>query len=240
MMSRCGDGFIPELGNSYILPESTWSENCRAAGEIVRRFAVESPDINQKQQGSCTYSALLHCVMQRRAAMGMASILLAQCTGYAWDGISSSGEPIPRRSDTGMSLDVAIILGRMRGGIPVEHVDPLDYRRRNWPVNHFELGYDNSVDEWRDVSRSMSHIVSSLGNGIPVLHGYARHSRMLVRFDTERNEFEFKNTYGSKWNGDGFGWLTWRQVDEGRRQYGAFSPITVRDPAKDGDVPVAA
>lgn len=238
VMSRCGDGFIPELTDDYLISESAWPKFSRIAGPIVRRFAVESPDIDQWQQGSCTYSALMHNVMQRRAAMGMDNVLLAQSTGYAFDGVTGSGELIPRRYDSGMALDVAIMIGRIVGGAPASVIDPFDWKRKNWPDNWRVVAYRNSIDKWRDCSRDMKYIVSTLCNGLPLLHGYAGHSRMLVEFDSDKNRFGYKGTYGSDWNEDGFGWLSWKQVDEGRRKYGTFCPITVRDPIGDGDVPV--
>ena len=237
MMSRCGDGLIPTFGDEYLVDEAAWPVRSAAAGAIVRRLAVESPDIDQKHQGSCTYSALLHCIMQRIREAGRAPTLLAQSTGYAWDGVASSGELIPRRSDSGMALDVAILISRMVGGVPANIIDPLDYKRTNWPDDWKIHGYQNSVDEWRDCSAGMKYIVSNLCNSIPLLHGYAQHARMLIEFDSPNNRFGFKNTYGSKWNEDGFGWLSWKQVDQGRRQYGAFAPITIRDPLGDGDAP---
>jgi len=238
VMSRCGDGLIPELEDTYLVKESAWSRLAKIAGKIVFDFAEATPDIDQGQQRSCTYSALLHCVEERRMEAGLDNILLAQCTGYAWDYINSSGVLIPRRNGlTGMALDFAIIVSRMVGGIPASEVDPLDYMRRNWKSDWKVKAYRNSVDEWRDCSSGMNKIVSSLCQAVPILHGWNGHSRMLVEFDTTNNRFKYRNTYGLDFGDKGFGWLSWAQVDSGRQIYGAFAPITVRDPKGEGDVP---
>jgi len=239
VMSRCGDGLIAELDDVYLVAESAWPKLSKVAGKIVFTLAQESPSIDQGPQGSCTYSALLHNVMERREESGYSPILLAQCTGYAWDGIDGRGNLIPRSRDNGMALDVAILLARMVGGLPANLVDPLDWQRRSWVDNWRSIAYRNSVDKWRDCSGSMRMIVSSLCQGVPLLHGYAQHARMLVAFDSDNNRFRYKNTYGMDWNEDGFGWLSWAQVDSGRKQYGAFAALTVRDPEGDGDAPTS-
>jgi len=234
--SKCGDGLFAELEDKYLIEPSRWNEIFAEISPIVHAYAMESPHIDQKNQGSCTYSAWLHCIMQRRKEMGMDDELLAQCTGYAWDGINSRGDLIPRSRDDGMALDFACLVGRTVGGMPVRYVDPLDYKRNDWPENWKDLAYPYSADEWMDASRSMEHIVSSLGQGLPLLHGYAGHARMLVTYTPKTRKFEYKNTWGRDFGNGGFGELTWNEVDQGRKQYGAFVPITVRDPLHDGDI----
>jgi hypothetical protein len=223
---------IPLLEDDWLVPEPFWRERCEAIGPIMRQRAIDTPWNDQGYVGSCTTAMSCHGVNMANAEEDEDIVKLAEATLYAWDGIRSDGSLIPRRSDNGMALDTALLLLRKIGIAPADStgkngIPQRDWQRRNWPDNWRALAAENIVTEWRDASRGMQYVMGALSNGLPIGHGYNGHARLIIQAlfastGTRPTKFLCKNSHDDVPN-----WheLSWRQVEIGLPQYGAFIPI---------------
>lgn len=205
------------LGEDQWLTDQETDRRCRDLKDIVLARAVDTPWIYQGNQGSCTTAASGHCVMDRNAEEAETVELLSQATLYAWDGISSSGELVPRRSDSGMALITAIRLLDLIGMAPESVIDPMDYRRRNWPADWRGHASPNRLLEWKRLN-SLQAIKTALAHPVPVLHGYSGHARCLVWYDPDEKVFHAKNS----WETQPWHYLNEQQVSRGESQYECF------------------
>jgi hypothetical protein len=211
------EAIVPLLSENDWLSDREIDERCRQLKGIVLGRAEVTPWIYQGNQGSCLPSTVGHACMDRNAEEGEKVVLLSQATLYAWDGIGSNGELIPRRSDSGMALITGIRLLEAIGMAPASVIDPMDYRRQDWPPDWRDHASPNRLLEWKRLP-SLQAIKTAIAQPVPVLHGYGGHARCPVWWDPDEKKFHCKNS----WRSQPWHYLNEQQVSRGEQQYECF------------------
>lgn len=225
---------LPRLGDEWLLPQAEIDDLLLDIKDTVldRIERMRSIQIFQGQQSSCCPSANGNAAQQINLDEGEDDppIQLSQASSYAWDGFKSTAEPpytvadlIPRRSDNGMTMRTGILLASHIGIAPASVIDPMDWRRQNWPSEDIWLwaARQHRVLEWREVL-SLRRLDSALARALPVPHGYAGHARCIVWKDPKTKTYYAINS----WVSEPMHYLSEAQVREGQDRYGAYCAIT--------------
>lgn len=218
------ESVLPRLQVPTLLLDKDIDERCEAFKDIVLARANRTPWSFQGAQGSCTTAGSEHSILICNDEENEKVEPLSRASLYAWDGIDSEGNLIPRRADNGMALSTAILLLRKIGMAPASLIHPMDYRGwRDWPEGWRGRADDNALLEW-ERTKGLRAIKAALAKPKPVLHGYAGHARCLVWWDPKTKLFHAKNS----WKSQPWHYLTEEQVERGDRQYESFVLISTR------------
>ena len=213
---------LPMFDNALLLSDEEIDERSLAIRDNVLHYANSTPWIYQ-EYGSCCPCTYGHSSMYLDAEEGENVKLLAQSTLYGFDGLDRHGKPIPRRSDTGMSMAMGLLLARQIGMAPATVLGPTDWRQRSWPDETIWMpaAAKHTTREWAQTP-SLRAIKSALVRPGVVAHGFDGHARCIIWWDPRERKFHCKNS----WRSQPWHYLTERQVEQGEEQYEAFTPIS--------------
>lgn len=216
--TKIGDGTFPVFSDDFLIDRSDWPNYQNTLRPLAWHI------INQGSQGSCCGCASVQAVMICRELAGLDRVALSQAVPY---GLGNGGR------DSGMGIDTGLRMIQKHGTCPVDVVDPMDWRQRNWPDNWKEIAAKYRGIEAHDCP-SFEHMVSAVLRGWPVVYGAKGHAIVLVN-----QNLDVANSWGD-WKDNGFGvWATEREIKRGRSTYGAWALCTAVDPVNDGDVVTA-
>lgn len=194
--------------------------------------------IDQKSQGTCCACMGAGLTMLCREMAGLARIIMSQASLYAFDGIDSRGNPIPRRSDNGMAIDTCLLLLKHIGVAPVSVIDQYDwegYRQGRWPKDWREHSRKNRILEAWDAP-SARHLLSGIAHGCA--GGYGLRGHAVIRIGPKDD----LNSWGTGYGINGIG--QWAKnipdLDDGIKRYGAWLARVLTDPTDDGDLPMVS
>jgi hypothetical protein len=233
--STVGDGTFPVFESKWLVPPNRWPQYDR----ITLRPHVHHV-IDQSSQGSCNPCASGGAAMIVRAVMGLDRVVFAQAGLYAFEGITSDGRLISRRSDSGMSLQTSLQLMQEVGCSPtvwegrpwIGQYDYKGYSRGQWPKNWREIASRFKMAEWYDLP-DWDHFQSARCLGLPIVYGCKGHA--VVRIEPGID----LNSWGTDWGDRGIGqWATDREIQKDLPRYGAWANLAMYDPPADGDVSV--
>ena len=190
--------------------------------------------IDQAQQGSCCASSGCGCVMLGREQAGLDRVVLSQASVYAFDGIDSRGNPIPRTRDDGMAIDNCLAVLKVIGANPTSVIEQYDwkgYRAGRWPDDWREHALRYRITEAWDAP-SGRHMLTGIALGYTGIYGLRGHAVVRISQD------EDLNSWGSDWGRNGIGkWAkSMQDLDNGIRQYGGWLLRVITDPTGDGDI----
>ena len=232
---KVGDGTFPVFRAEWLIPPKDWPKY-----DDVTLVPHVYHIINQASQGSCCAAMGSGVTCLVREIAGLDRIVFAQAGLYAFDGITSSGELIARRRDSGMALDTCLQLMEQVGCSPLEWkggrwIDQYDwqgYRRGNWPDNWRAIAARFRVvkGEWWDCP-TLEHLVSARSRGFPVGYGCKGHAVARIGKDKDLNSWDYD------WGDNGIGqWASYSEIDREIGMYGAWAYRAAIDPTNDGDV----
>jgi len=186
--------------------------------------------IDQASQGSCCASAGCGTTMLGREFAGLDRVVLSQASVYAFDGITSGGEPIPRRYDNGMAIDTCLQLLTKIGACPTSVISQYDwqgYRAGRWPENWREIALRYRILEALDCP-TYDRAMEAVTTGFPVLYGAKGHAIVRVVWDKDLN------SWGKDWGKNGIGvWATAVEMKRSIPSYGAWALRVTIDPTDD-------
>jgi len=234
-ISKVGDGTFRVFKSEWLIPPKDWSKY-----DDVTLVPFVWHIINQSSQGSCNPSMCGGVTALKREEMGLNQIIFAQAGLYAFEGITSSGELIPRRRDDGMSLDTSLQLLQEVGCSPTEWegkpwIDQYDwqgYRHGNWPDNWRDVAnrFRVSKGEWWDLP-DWEHFQSARSAGFPIGYGSKGHAVARIAKGLDLN------SWGDDWGNNGVGqWASDAELKRDIGRYGAWAYRAATDPTDDGDV----
>lgn len=233
--TKVGDGTFPIYGDPGtgtppLIDESDWKQYEHITLEPLRWHTID-----QARQGSCCASMGAGITMLGRAMAGLSPRVLSQASLYAFDGIDSRGNLIPRRADNGMAIDTCWALLRKIGVAPVSIIDQYDwegYRRGRWPDGWQRDSAENILLEAWDCP-AFEHIVSANCAGFPVGYGCKGHAVVRIGWDKDLN------SWGLNWGNKGVGrWATRREIERDLPRYGAWAYRVSTDATADADLPM--
>jgi len=236
--TKVGDGTFRVFGDpgtdTELIPESDYDKWSPTNNLLPYHWHT----IDQGPQGTCCKCAGIGAVMLSREQAGQKRVVLSQAF-YAFDGIDSRGELIPRRSDNGMAIDTCLQLLQLIGAPPASVIDPMDwqgYRRGRWPEDWREQAAPFKLLEAFDAP-TLRHCYSGVFKGFPAVYGAAGHAVIMMGRKPKGEHYDL-NSHGRDWKDDGIGqWRSDRETERGIRTYGAWILRVATDPTNDGDLP---
>jgi len=185
--TRCGEGAFPVWGTdgrTPILDRELLREFVREDRSMLLDYHWHT--VNQRSQSSCTASDGANLMMLCREVEGKPRRILSQASLYAYDGITIHDDgtftPHRRRSDTGMNLEVLMLLAQCRGFAPrfrdgnsgAHYIEQYDWRQQDWPDDVPEVSAQFRLGEAWDVPDYWS-MLSAVKVGYAVARGMANH-----------------------------------------------------------------
>ncbi len=230
--TKCGEGAFPVWGTSGrcpILPKSLLREFIEEDRSPLLNYHWHT--IDQSRQSSCTASDLGNLMMLCREFEGKPRRVLSQASIYAYDGITihedGSYTAHTRRSDTGMNLEVAMLLAQVQGMAPrwrgsvagEPYVEQYDWQQRDWPDDFAEVSAEFRLGEAWDVPDYWS-MLSAVKLGYGVARGMDNHCVGQVHPRLVLGSWE---SYGEGKNGLHEWGTSEREINRGIEHYGAWA-----------------
>ncbi len=229
--TKVGEGAFPVWGTDGrcpVLPK-----------ELLREFIAEDKSlllpyhyhtVNQSRQSSCTAADLTNLMMLCREIEGKPRRVLSQASIYAYDGITIHDDGTyalhERRSDSGMNLEVAMLIAQCRGVAPsfrksdgAHFVRQYDWKQDDWPDDVAEVSAAYRLGEAWDIPDYWA-MLSAVKLGYGVARGMDNHAVGQVHPRLVLGSWE---DYGTGNNGLHEWGTTERKVNQGIAQFGAWA-----------------
>ncbi len=234
--TKCGEGAFPVWGTDGrcpVLPK-----------DLLREFLAEDKSlllpyhwhtVNQARQNSCTAADLCNIMMLHREIEGKNRYVLSQASLYAYDGITIHDDGSftlhKRRSDTGMNLEVAMLIAQVSGlgprfrsavgspGDDIPYIDQHDWQQRDWPDDVVKVSAAFRLGEAWDIPDYWA-MLSAVKLGFGVARGMSNHCVGQVHPRLVLGSWE---GYGEGNNGLHEWGTTEREINGGINQFGAWA-----------------
>ena len=223
----CGEGAFPVWGTDGRTPILDRRVIEASSGRLLLHHHWHT--INQSRQSSCTASDFGNLMMLTRAVEGKPRVVLSQASIYAYDGITIHDDGTytlhKRRSDSGMNLEVAMLIGQCRGMAPkyrddgTPYVQQYDWQREEWPDDVEKVSAAYRLGEAWDIPDYWS-MLSAVVMGFGVARGMDNH---CVGQITKTHVLGSWENYGTGDNGIHEWGTSEREINRGIEQYGAWA-----------------
>lgn len=217
--TRFGDCCKLAADEIEIIPRDKWAG---LIGQVSLRPFVNQI-LDQDGLGSCATESTTQGVMIARAVADAPFVLLNPLSIYR---VTSGGR------DQGSSIDENLSFARETGILPESYWPRSEGFRTTPPTGWRQVAAEYKLDEFFDVG-SVAEFGTALLRGFAVVFGWEGHSVIATRL-LSATKFEYANSWGEDWNGEGFGMLALDEVNWG---YGSFAVKTTTHATPDPDVP---